>query len=224
MRELSVFVDESGDFGEYDFHSPYYIISLVFHEQDNNITNNLNILEAYLKECGWPNHCIHSGPLIRSEEDYRNEPIKIRQKIMRSLISFINHVDFKYKTIYIEKKHIDDYMEATGKLSKQLSSIIRENLKYFTSFDVVKIYYDNGQVGVNKILSSVFNALLDNVEFRKVLPSDYRLFQVADLICTLQLEEFKFDTHNASSSEIKFFENERTFKKKYLKFIKKKLL
>ena len=25
-RELSVFIDESGDFGEYDYHSPYYII------------------------------------------------------------------------------------------------------------------------------------------------------------------------------------------------------
>ena len=35
MRELSVFVDESGDFGEYDYHSPYYIITLVFHNQDN---------------------------------------------------------------------------------------------------------------------------------------------------------------------------------------------
>jgi hypothetical protein len=26
-RELSVFIDESGDFGEYDFHSPFYIIT-----------------------------------------------------------------------------------------------------------------------------------------------------------------------------------------------------
>lgn len=31
MRELSVFCDESGDFGAYDHHCPYYIVSLVFH-------------------------------------------------------------------------------------------------------------------------------------------------------------------------------------------------
>lgn len=38
------------------------------------------------------------------------------------------------------------------------------------SFDDVKIYYDNGQVEINKILSSVFNALLPNSTFRKVMP------------------------------------------------------
>ena len=28
MKELSVFIDESGDFGEYDDQTPYYIISI----------------------------------------------------------------------------------------------------------------------------------------------------------------------------------------------------
>ena len=43
MKELSIFIDESGDFGEYDFHSPYYIISLVFHDQANSIENDLSV-------------------------------------------------------------------------------------------------------------------------------------------------------------------------------------
>lgn len=64
-----------------------------------------------------------------------------------------------------------------------MASFIRENMEFFYSYDIVKIYYDNGQVEVTRILSSVFNALLENVEFRKVTPADYRLFQVADLIC-----------------------------------------
>lgn len=59
----------------------------------------------------------------------------------------------------------------------------------------VKVYYDNGQVEVTRILSSVFNALLENVEFRKVTPADYRLFQVADLICSLKLVELKAEDH-----------------------------
>lgn len=37
MKELSIFVDESGDFGEYNYQSPYYIISMVFHNQNINI-------------------------------------------------------------------------------------------------------------------------------------------------------------------------------------------
>lgn len=77
---------------------------------------------------------------------------------------------------------------------------------------------------VTRILSSVFNALLENVEFRKVIPADYRLFQVADLICTLKLTELKMENHLLSKSEIYFFNDERTLKKNYLKPLSKKEL
>ncbi len=43
----------------------------------------------------------------------------------------------------------------------------------------------------NRILTSVFSILFNNVEFRKVQPSDYKLFQVADLICTWELLAMK---------------------------------
>lgn len=138
------------------------------------------------------------------------------------MMTFIRHIDIQFKSIYIEKKHIEDTVEATGKLSKQLAIFIRNNYQYFCSYDTVKIYYDNGQVEVTKILSSVFNALLENVEFRKVYPTDYRLFQVADLICTLKLSELKMHEHQLSKSELYFFNDERTLKKNYLKPLSKK--
>ncbi len=222
MKELSIFVDESGDFGEYNYQSPYYIISMVFHNQNINIDQDLNKLEEELSYMGWSNHCVHAGPVIRSEEEYRGYELKERQKIIRKLMSFVRRLDIQFKSIYIEKKHISDSVEAIGKLSKQLSIFIRENTEFFNSFDVVKIYYDNGQVEVTRILSSVFNALLENVEFKKVIPADYRLFQVADLICTLKLTELKANRHLLSKSEIYFFENERTLKKNYLKPLGKK--
>ena len=122
----------------------------------------------------------------------------------------------------MEKKHIQDTIEATGKLSKQLATFIRDNYEFFCSYDTVKIYYDNGQIEVTRILSSVFNALLENVEFRKLLPADYRLFQVADLICTLKLTELKMTNHLLSKSEIYFFNDQRTLKKKLFKTTSKK--
>ena len=103
-----------------------------------------------------------------------------------------------------------------------MASFIRENYEFFCGFDVVKIYYDNGQVEVTRILSSVFNTLLENVEFKKVVPSEYRLFQVADLICTLKLTELKLDKNILSKSEKNFFGDKRTFKKNYLKPLGKK--
>lgn len=158
MKELSIFIDESGDFGEYDYHSPYYIIAIVMHNQGLDI------------------HCV-----------------------------------------YIEKKHLADEVAVTAHLSKEISKFIRQNYEFFISFDKIKIYYDNGQIEVNKILASVFHALLDNVEFRKVIPAEYRLFQVADLVCTLKLLELKMNAHQLSKSEKNFFIDERTLKKNYLK-------
>lgn len=46
MKELSIFVDESGDFGEYAQHSPYYIVSMILHDQENDISANIARLDC----------------------------------------------------------------------------------------------------------------------------------------------------------------------------------
>lgn len=224
MKELSIFVDESGDFGEYDPHSPYYIISLVFHDQASNISQPLDLLERKLVDMDLPHHCIHAGPIIRGEDEYRYMDISERKKIINNLMQFINKSDINCKAVFMEKKHASDDVELVGQLSKKIASFIKDHLDYFLSFDLVKIYYDNGQTEVNKILSSVFNSLLENVEFRRVLPSEYRLFQVADLICTLKLSKLKADNEGLSRSEQFFFGGSKNLRKQYLRQIEKKML
>ncbi len=217
MKELSIFVDESGDWGEYDIHSPFYIVSLVIHDQSFDLTNGIRILNEKLDRLGFSGHCIHSGPIIRGEEEYRNLDFDTRKKIFMTLMSFLRNEDIRIKTIHIEKKHINDNIESASKLSKQIAGFIKSNYEFFLGYDLVKVYYDNGQIELNKILSSVFNALLDNVEFRRVLPKDYTLFQVADMVCTLELAKLKMKGHALSKSELFFFQDERTLRKNYLK-------
>ena len=48
MKELSVFIDESGNFGDYDLVSPYYIISIVVNSQENDISEQICMLEQSL--------------------------------------------------------------------------------------------------------------------------------------------------------------------------------
>ena len=86
MKELSIFIDESGDFGEYNFHSPYYIIDMVMHDQSYDITDNLKTLEKELSYLGYSNHCVHTGPIIRQEQEYRFESLEIRQKILKKMM------------------------------------------------------------------------------------------------------------------------------------------
>ncbi len=224
MRELSVFVDESGDWGEYKRHSPYYIITFVFHDQGIDIADDLSKLDLDLKGLGYSGHCLHAGPIIRGEEDYKEVDVAKRQRILKKMMGFVRRMDIHYKSFYIEKKQFENSLEAIGRISKQLSAFIRDHLQFFFEFDIVKVYYDNGQTEVNKILSSVLNALLDNVEFKRVLPKDYRLFQVADFICTMTLVRLKMEHKEMSRSETVFFENERTLKKQYLKRLDEKEL
>lgn len=222
LKELSIFIDESGDFGEYDHHSPYYIITMVFHRQDIDIQPAINRLNTELAYLGLSNLCIHTGPIIRMEEIYANMPLSDRRRIFNKMIAFVRQIDIQYKCFYIEKKHITDVVTVTGKLSKMIAQFIREHYETFLSFDDVKIYYDNGQVEVSKILSSVFNALLPNPIFRKVLPVDYKLFQVADLLCSMELVRLKLENNLFSKSEMIFFGNLRDLKKNYLKPLSKK--
>ena len=48
MKELSIFIDESGDFGQTVNQSPYYIVTLLFHDQSDDITENITRLKQWL--------------------------------------------------------------------------------------------------------------------------------------------------------------------------------
>ena len=177
-----------------------------------------------MRNIGWPNHCVHAGPIIRAEYEYKECSLYERQQIIRRLMTFTRKLDIRFNAIYVEKKKGSDEIEITGNLSRQLADLVRQNMNMFSEYDVVKVYYDNGQTEVTKILVSVFTTLLSNVKFIKVIPSDYRLFQVADLICTLKLTELKSERHMLSKSEQYFFQDDRTFKKNYIKPLTKKQL
>jgi len=53
------------------------------------------------------------------------------------------------------------------------------------------------------------------------LQTDYKLFQVADLICTMELIKLKIENNAMSNSEKLFFGNIRDLKKNYLKPLEK---
>lgn len=223
MNELSIFVDESGDFGTYESHAPFYLFTLVFHDQSNLIDDQINHLEHGLSDLGFDvKHCFHAGPIIRREEDYQYLSITERRKCLNRIMTFAKNCEISYITFSVEKRHMSDSLSLTVALSKQLSAFIREEYAFFAQFDKIIVYYDNGQVELNKLLASVFAVMLPQVEFRKVMPTDYRLFQVADLFCTLELICLKDGHRILSKSEESFFGSMRDMRKNYLKPMYKK--
>lgn len=221
MKEISIFIDESGDFGKLNPRSPYYIVTMVFHDQATDISTCLESLEQELTYLGYPHHCLHAGPIIRMENEFNNEDIIIRRKLLMKLMGFIRKIKVKHKSFYIDRRQTEDITDTTAKLYKQIGTWVKNNYETLLSYDTVKIYYDNGQVELSRILASVFSVLLPSVEAKKVIPSDYRLFQVADFICTMKLTELKLKKHDMSTQELRFFGGEDGVTRNYLKDLKK---
>ncbi len=92
MKELSIFIDESGDFGEYELHSPYYIISMVCHDQADNIDSEIVKLDRELSYMNLDKVCMHTGPIIRREEIYNSMTIKERRRIFNKMVAFIRSI------------------------------------------------------------------------------------------------------------------------------------
>ena len=213
VKHLSVFINESGVFGPYETHSPFYIVTMVFHDQSKDITDNINHLNTRISQSGLPDYTIHAGPLVRREAEYDNLSLLDRKRIFNILYNFVRTADITYHTITIEKKQLANELDLHIRLSKQLSMFLIEHLERLLSYDRIVLYYDYGQIELTKILVSVFSAVLKNVDFRKISPSNYKLFQAADMLCTLELLAEKEARKMLSKSELTFFSSAKNLQK-----------
>ncbi|MDO4941061.1 MAG: DUF3800 domain-containing protein [Erysipelotrichaceae bacterium] len=221
MKYLSVFVDESGDFGTKAKSSSYYVITMVFHDQSFDISDQINRLNHELENLGLCNHIVHSEPLIMRRGEYSNLSPLERKKIFQKIYHFAIKCNIKCKQFYINKNECKDELELKAKLAKEISLFLRNKYEEISLFDKVILYYDNGQKEVNNILNTVFATELSIHETRLAYQKDYRLSQVADMICTLRILEERANSNSLSKSELLVFSSRRELIKDYIKPIKK---
>lgn len=191
MRELSAFVDESGDFGEVKERPAYYLVSMVFHNQEIDISKEIKKLEESMKNSGFDLEYIHTGPLIRREQIFSSYDIEERRKMLYKMLYFYNRCDVYHDTVIINRKETPNKILLTERLSKEITKLIKKHSTYFEQFDKVIVYYDKGQVELSGILNVALNDLFNEVEFRKAEPQKYRLLQVADFVCSMELLKLK---------------------------------
>lgn len=224
MKELSVFIDESGDFGEVKERPAYYLVTFVFHNQDNAIDWQVAKLEESVKNAGFDVEYIHTGPVIRREQVFARYSIDERRKLLYKMLNFVNACPISYLTVVVDRKEAVDKVSLSGKLAKAINVAMSVHQDFFSSFDKIIVYYDNGQNELSAILNAVFSIQFSNVEFRKAEPQKYRLLQAADFICTMELIKIKRDEKRLSKSEKQFFYKSQELKKTFLKSIEKKKL
>ena len=226
-KEISVFVDESGSFAPAgsDLHSPYYLLCMVFHDQSDDISNEIEQLREAFRQTGLDaDHTVHAGPMIRREDEYRSMPREVRIRIFRRMMVFIQKAKFKYKCFKVFKPYNSKDEAIHDTILQEIVDFLISHRNDFNACGKIKVYYDNGQAQVTALLREAFAIYSAKVEFAMdVQPSKYRLFQAADVICTIELVKAKLLASGfISESEDRFFGGIKNFKKNYLKPLTRK--
>lgn len=103
MRSLSIFVDESGDFGKTDNKNPYYLLTLVLHDQSKPLSlSKLEWLDNRLKGLfsEGSNTYVHAGPIIRKEKRVLQFRIRRQTTYNKFFVSFCNIIRYKLCFFY----------------------------------------------------------------------------------------------------------------------------
>lgn len=221
MFELSIFIDESGSDGLRD---KYYLVTLVVHEQDESLSDNIRLYEQSLADKNLPNIPFHASPLLNGHADYAGLSLAERKRLLSSFRVFARHVPVHYTTIALKTKEHASASAVSDAMRRRLIDFIFDNLSYFQEFDRVKIYYDNAQQSIVEAVRKAMNYALakDTVIYKNASPADYRLSQVADYICTMEFTALKFSDKTPTATDEKFFGAWSQFKKGILKEIRAK--
>lgn len=219
MSELSIFVDESGD----QSGSKFYLITLVFHDQSDGFYQFETPYTQSLIDRNLPDIPFHMGPLMNGHEDYQTLPLRDRKRLLAAFSIFTQHFPFRYKTLSYIKAEAPSMDALLLHMKRDLILFLFDNLSYLQTFEKIKIYYDNGQVIVTEALHAAIEYALskDAIIYKDAKPQAYRLFQLADYICTLELIALKYQLHDDRPTDRLFFGNWGSFKKNSLKKIRK---
>ncbi len=221
MKELSVFVDESGSCGD---DAKYYLLALVFHDQAKDIYCHIERYQTTLSQRGLKDIPLHMNPLMRANNDYKDMSSQQRNRLLTCFSSFVWKCPFSYEVLAYKKSHFVSDDDLLSKMKRDLVLFLFDNLDFLQSYDVVKIYYDGGQNIVTNTLHIAFEYVLNKqaVIYKNSSPSDFRLQQIADFICEIELAAIKYEKSEVAKTEKLFFGTARDFKKNYLKKLRKK--
>ena len=226
-KTLSVFVDGSGIWNESETSSRYYIVALVLHDQSLDVSEAISALDRDLSSIGIVNLCFHAAPIVRGNGTFEILSATLRRKIFSRMMGFVRRVDFRYHCLCVDKRYCDTAEQVMDKLERQMREFVTTIKPHMAEFSQVKVYYDYGQACVTHLLHKGFEEVHfpDVVFAQAVSPRRYKLFQVADLICTLRLLELKLETEGRfAPSEFRFFGGVKAFKHNVLRRIKAKEL
>lgn len=223
MRELRILVGESGSDGLSDRH---HLLTVVMHDRSKSIADSIAAYEGAPRAKGLPDVPFHASPLMNGKDQYSGLDLRTRKMLLGSFRAFSHHIPVRCHAFAYATKQFASPDKLAGAMRRDTVNFLFDNLAELQSYDMVKVYYDNGQRSIAESLHRAIEYALskDAVVYRSAQPSEYRLSQAADYICTMELTAIKYTEHTATATDEKFFGKWSDFKKGILKETRKKLV
>lgn len=223
MKELSVFVDESGT---QEGKAVFYVVTYVLHDQADDIVGTVVRYERSLAERGLPDIPFHATPLLRAHDAYAHLDMATRKRCLSAFGVFVQQLPIRYRSFVYRSSEYGTPERLQALIRRDLAALMVDSLEFFQAYDCVKLYYDEGQPAVSNALRAAFEYVLSKQAFinRDSTYRTLRLAQVADYLCAIELTAAKFECHCETSTDVKFFGGVGTFKKNWLKQARRKFL
>ena len=125
MRELSIFVDESGSDGLSD---RYYLLTVVMHHQSDSIAESTKAYEDALCAKGLPGIPFHASPLMNGKDLYSGLDLRTRKMLLGSLRVFFRHMPVRYRTFAYATKQFASLDRLAGTMRRGIVNFLFDNL------------------------------------------------------------------------------------------------
>ena len=221
MKLLSCFADEAG---QQDMGAGYYMLTLVLHDQEDDLNPFIAAYESRLAFEGLPDIPFHNVDLVHGHERYDSESVETRKRLLIAFSMFVRTLPIQYTTFAYSKSEVPGKDELQFRMRRDIVNFIFEHLDWFQGFDKVPIYYDGGHSATTAALHEAFDyALARNAAIYKELSHETkRLAQAADYLCSIELAQSRYETGDISASYERFYGSPRKFRQNYLKQARRK--
>ena len=185
---------------------------------ESRVPNKMDFWQR-LKKPEPPDGGDSSPPILLFAQGLRGHEKRkyIEHKLFGRMIAFARKAPVRYCAFCVDKRYCNTPQAVEASLFEQVVACLDQNRQLFSSYRQIKVYYDNGQAQVRELLKRAF-AAVGATFAENVAPGRYRLFQVADLVCTIELLKAKLDVGiPLTKSELRFFNDIRELKKNYIR-------
>jgi hypothetical protein len=197
---------------------------MVFHDPSHEIGAALCRLDEAMSQRGYAGCTVHAGPLVGRYKEFKPLARAARKEIFDIFFDFVRTADIRYRTFVVEMKLVEKRSDFKAQIIKKLSDFLQENAMELLLYERVVIHHDKGggSGAFGNIIATTFRTHCRKVRVKIVSPADCRLFQAADMLCTLELIALKMERGALSKSELCFFSSAEDLEREYLSAVRAK--